>query len=232
MRIFEYWRGIALTLGALIGAAVILGATSSAAVALCNSCPAGTVADGNCVNLSNSQEISCPTGGGGGTLNNKYLVPNKYDKYDLLGPPGPLTEPVYDIEQYIRDHPDQFKAEGKEAGINPSTYGTHPTGGVSSSHLGMYIYAPEYSSPGWDGFGGGAVVHNGGASVTDSAGTLAAGTNSPTFRAAVGNGGIGATIDASRFFGVSGTLLLRGVFDYERSNLSYGPMHRWQARRC
>jgi hypothetical protein len=70
--------------------------------------------------------------------------------------------------------------------------------------------------------GGGYSLRNSGASISDTAGLIAPGTQSASFRENGGGGGISGTYDASRFVGSNQHLLFNGAFDYTSSNTSFG----------
>ena len=65
-------------------------------------------------------------------------------------------------------------------------------------------------------------MRNSGVSITDTAGLIAPGTNSASYRENGGGGGIAGTYDASRFVGANQRLLFNGAFDYTSSRMNFG----------
>jgi len=96
-------------------------------------------------------------------------------------------------------------------------YGAHGNG---SGQLGMYVNGGMNSDVTLGG--GGYSLRNGGASVSDTAGLIAPGTNSTSYRENGGGGGISGTYDASRFVGPNQRLLFNGAFDYTSSSTNFG----------
>jgi hypothetical protein len=89
-------------------------------------------------------------------------------------------------------------------------------------HLGMYVSSDSGMS-GDAGFaGGGYSLRNSGVSITDTAGLIAPGTNSASYRENGGGGGLNGTYDASRFVGPNQHLLFNGAFDYTNSSTNFG----------
>jgi hypothetical protein len=90
------------------------------------------------------------------------------------------------------------------------------------NHLGMYVSSDSGMS-GDAGFaGGGYSLRNSGVSITDTAGLIAPGTNSASYRENSGGGGLNGTYDASRFVGPNQHLLFNGAFDYTNSSTNFG----------
>jgi hypothetical protein len=96
-------------------------------------------------------------------------------------------------------------------------YGSHGNG---SGQLGMYVNGGMNNDVTLGG--GGYSLRNGGVSVSDTAGLIAPGTNSATFRENGGGGGLSGTYDASRFVGPNQRLLFNGAFDYANSSTNFG----------
>jgi hypothetical protein len=91
----------------------------------------------------------------------------------------------------------------------------------NNGHLGMYV-----SNGGMSGDasldGGGYSLRNGGVSLSDTAGLIAPGTQSASYRENGGGGGISGTYDASRLVGPNQHLLFNGAFDYTNSSTNFG----------
>jgi hypothetical protein len=210
------WRGIALGLVVVVSGLVLRGGPAEAAN--CATCPMGYMASGpdDCINPHappGMQTIACPGSGGfGKQISNSRYIRSTTTTVPAMGGPVTQTEIGYDLDQYIRDHPEQFQKE--EGGENGTAH--------FGKHLGMYISAP--SDPSAGGFGGGAVIHTDAVGITDSTGALPAGTTAPTSHSVAGFGGIGGAFDASRFVGLTGNqnLTVRGEFDYGRFDTTYG----------
>jgi hypothetical protein len=87
--------------------------------------------------------------------------------------------------------------------------------------LGMYV-----SNGGMSGdvtaSGGGYSLRNGGVSMSDTAGLVAPGAQSSSYRENGGGGGVSGTYDASRFVGANQHLVFNGAFDYTSSNTNFG----------
>jgi len=104
------------------------------------------------------------------------------------------------------------------------------TGGSAPSQmqnqLGMYVSSNSGMS-GDAGFaGGGYSLRNSGVSITDTAGLIAPGTNSPSYHENGGVGGLSGTYDASRFVGPNQHLFFNGAFDYTNSSTNFGGVAR------
>jgi hypothetical protein len=96
--------------------------------------------------------------------------------------------------------------------------------GVGSNfvnHLGMYVSSNGESGDAMLG-GGGYSLRNGGASISDTAGLIAPGSQSASYRQNGGGGGINGTYNASRLVGPNQTLLFNGAFNYTSSNTNFG----------
>ena len=65
-------------------------------------------------------------------------------------------------------------------------------------------------------------MRNSGVSITDTAGLIAPGTNSPSYHENGGGGGLSGTYDASRFVGPNQHLFFNGAFDYTNSSTNFG----------
>jgi hypothetical protein len=118
---------------------------------------------------------------------------------------------IEDIVNGLLGEPLHAPILGPSTGYNNRNYG----------QLGMYV-----SNGGMSGDitlgGGGYSLRNGGASVSDTAGLIAPGTQSSSYRENGGGGGINGTYDASRFVGANQHLVFNGAFDYTSSNTSFG----------
>jgi hypothetical protein len=90
-----------------------------------------------------------------------------------------------------------------------------------SGHLGMYVTNGGIGGDVTLG-GGGYTLRNGGVSTSDTAGLVAPGTNSASYRESGGGGGLSGTYDASRFVGPNQKLLFNGAFDYSNSSTNFG----------
>jgi hypothetical protein len=173
----------------------------------CPNCPNGFSPNnsGSCVGQNNAM-MACPSG-------NNSTPFYFYEYLKVTSAPtlqGGTNSPAdYDVDQYIKDHPEQFK-DDSDTGL--------------PGHLGMYVSGSQSGTPSVYSLGGGAVTHDSGTSVTDTAGAIGPGTLSPISRTTSGNAEIGGAFDASRFFGLAGnqTLIVRGLFDYVGSNTSFG----------
>jgi hypothetical protein len=100
------------------------------------------------------------------------------------------------------------------------------TGGSAPSQLqnqlGMYVSSNNGMS-GDGGFaGGGYSLRNSGVSISDTAGLVAPGTNSPSYHENGGLGGLSGTYDASRFVGPNQHLFFNGAFNYTNSSTNFG----------
>jgi hypothetical protein len=90
------------------------------------------------------------------------------------------------------------------------------------NQLGMYVSSNSGMS-GDAGFaGGGYSLRNSGVSITDTAGLIAPGTNSPSYHENGGVGGLSGTYDASRFVGPNQHLFFNGAFNYTNSSTNFG----------
>ena len=87
--------------------------------------------------------------------------------------------------------------------------------------LGMYVSSNRENGDAIFG-GGGYSVRNSGVATSDTAGLVAPGTPSASYRENGGGGGISGTYNASRFVGPNQTLLFNGGFDYTSSNTNFG----------
>ena len=93
---------------------------------------------------------------------------------------------------------------------------------VGFFRLGMYVSPNGGTSGDVTAGGGGYSLRNGGASVSDTAGLIAPGTNSPSYHENGGGGGLGGTYDASRFVGPNQHLLFNGAFNYTNTSTNFG----------
>src|ERR1700677_3571507 len=105
-----------------------------------------------------------------------------------------------------RDH---FQPYNMEYGSYLGSLGRYSVG-TGYLNLGMYVSSNGGMS-GDAGFaGGGYSLRNSGVSITDTAGLIAPGTNSPSYHENGGVGGLSGTYDASRFVGPNQKLLFNG----------------------
>jgi hypothetical protein len=133
-------------------------------------------------------------------------------------PPGKIP-PIVDVTRLpsgAAGAPPQYDF-GNLLGLDGPGSGLH---GNPYGQLGMYVNGGTNSDVTLGG--GGYSLRNGGASVSDTAGLIAPGTNSPSYHENGGGGGISGTYDASRFVGPNQKLLFNGAFDYTSSNTGYG----------
>jgi hypothetical protein len=112
-------------------------------------------------------------------------------------------------QQQMKDDIGNFVGLGLGGGI-----------GAQSSHLGMYVNGGTTGDVTLDG--GGFSLRNSGASISDTAGLIAPGTNSASYRDNGGGGGISGMYDASRFVGPNQKLGFFGAFDYTSSKTNFG----------
>jgi len=91
---------------------------------------------------------------------------------------------------------------------------------LSAGYLGMYVSGGPSGDASLDG--GGYSLRNGGVSISDTAGLIAPGTQSASYRENGGGGGISGTYDASRLVGPNQHLLFNGAFDYTNSSTNFG----------
>ena len=213
---------------------LICGATSTAAIAAvprCKACPAGTtpVADGNCVNLSNSVETACPSGTP--TTPATPTTPQTTLQQKIQAAKtqsiGFIPNQSSTYTPHIQDAWDQNAGDwrwyfGIPTGEGPATTASPGVGAQGpSNHLGMYISPSGGSNDGYLA-GGGAVLHSSGYGLTDSAGVLAPGTKGPSLTDVSGGGSIGGYYDASWLLPASQGLLFRGFFNYSGDELTLG----------
>jgi hypothetical protein len=136
---------------------------------------------------------------------------------DFGSAPG-ATTPV--LTKMARDRLAAYFSAG-EGGLGFALESLSGGSGSANSHLGMYVSNGGMS--GDAGFGGGGYsLRNSGASISDSAGLIAPGTNSASYRENGGGGGLNGTYDASRFVGPNQKLLFNGAFDYTNSSTNFG----------
>jgi hypothetical protein len=93
---------------------------------------------------------------------------------------------------------------------------------LGTGYLGMTV--PNGGVPGNDIAlnGGGFSLRNSGASISDTAGLIAPGTQSSSYRENGGGGGISYLYDASRLVGSNQKLGFYGAFNYTSSNTNFG----------
>jgi hypothetical protein len=91
-----------------------------------------------------------------------------------------------------------------------------------ATHLGMYTDGSSSPYSGLGGVGGGFAARGGGFGVTDTAGTVAPGTTTPSFKSTSGDGGISGTYDASRLLPSNQYLFFSGLFDYSAFDIDGG----------
>jgi hypothetical protein len=144
---------------------------------------------------------------------------------------------------YLKDWSQWLKQKNPDEGVSyeetsdfthfmqTGQIGTAPQGGSGGyfavpSHLGIYISpGPSSGAIGnWGGFGYGSVIHSSGFGLSDTAGAISPGTNSPSFTDVTGGGGLVGIFDVSRYFGLGGdqSLTVKGYFDYSSDNLTVG----------
>src|ERR1700733_4298835 len=137
----------------------------------------------------------------------------------LVGEPGgPLLPDLkFARERAIEQYNQNTKDYG--AGILFGL-GDGSSSSATNGHLGMSING----GPSGDVTlgGGGYSLRNGGASTSDTAGLIAPGTNSASYRENGGGGGIAGIYDASRFVGSNQHLWFDGAFDYTNSSTNFG----------
>ncbi len=90
----------------------------------------------------------------------------------------------------------------------------------AANRLGMSI-SPATRS-GIEISGGGGVTRNSGYSLTDTAGLLAPGAKSASFRETGGGGRIGGFVDLSGMLAANQSLVARGFYQYSASDTTYG----------
>jgi hypothetical protein len=95
-------------------------------------------------------------------------------------------------------------------------------GQLQDNHLGMYVSSNGGMSSDVTLGGGGYSLRNSGVSISDTAGLIAPGTNSPSYHENGGGGGLSGTYDASRFVGSNQHLFFNGAFDYTNSSTNFG----------
>jgi hypothetical protein len=181
-------------------AAVLLSASISPAFAV-------PFTDGNGNTCDTSQTEAGPGGVGTFCLGSSSFSPNK--------PPAPTKmsqERAEEREPYL--HEKMWDQIGFTLD-DPSADYNRPRG-----QLGMYVSG----GPSGDAIlgGGGYSLRNSGASISDTAGLIAPGTQSASYRENGGGGGISGTYDASRFVGPNQHLWFNGAFDYTSSSTNFG----------
>jgi hypothetical protein len=197
--------GITPARGAIAGLALVfLGGGVNAAHAFTDAngvtCPQTLVVQFNngpfCSGGSSSgPTASTPSAPTSGT----HFTPNPYPNYSRAGQ-GP---------------------SGGSGGPGPGAidYGWAPP---PTNRLGMYVSSDSGMSGDTSFAGGGYSLRNSGVSTTDTAGLIAPGTNSASYRENGGGGGLNGTYDASRFVGPSQHLFLNGAFDYTNLSTNFG----------
>jgi hypothetical protein len=109
----------------------------------------------------------------------------------------------------------------------PYIYWGVPGANPAAGYLGGPVKLSMHTAGGADGIyadGGVSSTHNSGYSVSDSAGTIAAGSLAPGFHDFRSGGGISALVDGSRFFGFSGdqSLIFGLNLDFTNSQMDFG----------
>jgi hypothetical protein len=179
--------------------AVLLSASFSPAFAYTD--PAG-------VTCSLSQTVSTTFDGSPVLLCLSDFTPN------VLGGPAPT------LTKMARDRLAAYFSAG-QGGLGFALGQLSGGSGSGNSHLGMYVSNGGMS--GDAGFSGeGYSLRNSGVSISDTAGLVAPGTNSPSYHENGGGGGLNGTYDASRFVGPNQKLLFNGAFDYTNSSTNFG----------
>jgi hypothetical protein len=137
---------------------------------------------------------------------------------------SPLATPSTPMQQKMNKiHLEQFGGD-LNPGLDPGgVYGPSPSQIKSQGNqLGMYVSSNGGMSGDVTLGGGGYSLRNGGVSISDTAGLIAPGTQSASYRENGGGGGISGTYDASRFVGPNQHLLFNGAFDYTNSSTNFG----------
>jgi hypothetical protein len=181
-------------------AAVLLSASFSPASAAPFTDPNGNTCD-------TSQTEAGPGGVGTFCQGSSSFSPNK--------PPEPsLSEKVnMALERAaFKEHIDHMFDDDMVSSQSPAP----------GNHLGMYVSSEGGMSGDGTLGGGGYSLRNGGVSLSDTAGLIAPGTNSASYRENGGGGGIAGTYDASRFVGANQRLWFNGAFDYTNSSTNFG----------
>ena len=188
--------------------AVLLGASFSSAFAAIFTDKKGNVCDmDNAVpsTFMGSPVLLCPIG----PPSNPFAFPGEGDKEMQKRVDNEDKE--YERQQRIQEMLEALYYGWAGAVGNPG----YRTG------LGMYVSNGGMSGDVTLG-GGGYSLRNGGASISDTAGLIAPGTQSTSYRENGGGGGISGTYDASRFVGANQHLLFNGAFDYTSSSTNFG----------
>jgi hypothetical protein len=130
--------------------------------------------------------------------------------------------PMNDLKVWASYNPsnDDINTWANNGGPNDDI-NTWVNNGGPNGHLGMYVSNGGMSGDVTLG-GGGYSLRNGGVSLSDTAGLIAPGTQSASYRENGGGGGISGTYDASRFVGANQHLLFNGAFDYTNSSTNFG----------
>jgi hypothetical protein len=124
------------------------------------------------------------------------------------------------MKYFLQRHGDQYNSGGDDLG---GVFGPGPFSSVNQGNrLGMYVSSDGGMSGDVTLGGGGYSLRNGGVSISDTAGLIAPGTQSASYRENGGGGGIAGTYDASRFVGANQHLFFNGAFDYTSSNTNFG----------
>jgi hypothetical protein len=202
------WRRYYVLLG-LAAIATFTLVLPGTALALVTSCPGGIVnvnIDGFpfCVGGPNNGQF-LQSGGGGGSPNSSPV-----------GSPGQKTLPPE-----ARNHMGPVGGDSPLDNLLNLDDPKSGSKGNGSGQLGMYVSNGGTSGDVTLG-GGGYSLRNGGVSISDTAGLIAPGTNSASYRENGGGGGLSGTYDASRFVGPNQHLWFNGAFDYVNSSTNFG----------
>jgi hypothetical protein len=179
---------------------------------------AASFTDGNGNTCDTSQTIEgpgnttiCPASSSSAPKSGTHFMPNPFPSFSRA--PGVGAYPGYGMTGGLTDF-DYLGHIGNYLAGNDR--------GGPINNLGMYV-SSDGGMSGDAGFaGGGYSLRNSGVSISDTAGLIAPGTNSASYRENGGGGGLNGTYDASRFVGPNQHLLFNGAFDYTNSSTNFG----------
>jgi len=141
------------------------------------------------------------------------LAMREFDKFlDARTNFGPDNSPT--IGDVLQDWLIQAGILGRSGGAGPALGG--------STHLGMYVTPAPTAAIDGTFSGGGYVEKSNGFAISDSAGTLAPGTLTPSLKDVGGGGGIGGSYDASYLVPGKQGLVFSAYFDYASDSFSFG----------
>ena len=208
------WRAALAAFGVAVAATFLLVGISPAQAC---TCPAtGQPSTGNMCPNSTTPPFTysaCPTSSSSGPISiTPRLDATEYVRYRQNSLDNPnytgSTNDGFDLDKFMKDNPQYF----------PEYQSTVGTG---TKHLGVAVGTPDVPIS-IDTRGGGSNVSYSGATITDTAGAVAASTLATSSRTTFANAGAGATFDVSRLFSVPGSLQLRAGLDYDHADMSYG----------